>query len=74
MMYAEALFARFDADADGCLDGDQAQLALQLLTPRPKDGAPKPPVAFACPPGAFTEAGELRLPKPWFMMLFRSMK
>ena len=72
MLYAEALFMRF-ADGGDSLDDAQAQQALQFLTPRPKDGGPKPAVHFAAPPGAYTASGELQLPKAWFMMLVRTM-
>ena len=72
MLYAEALFTRF-SDGGDSLNDAQAQQALQFLTPRPKDGGPKPAVHFAAPPGAYTASGELRLPKSWFMMLVRTM-
>ena len=72
MLYAETLFMRF-ADGGDSLDDAQAQQALQFLTPRPKDGGPKTAVHFAAPPGAYTESGELQLPKAWFMMIMRTM-
>ena len=61
------------ADGGESLNDAQAQQALQFLTPRPKDGGPKPAVHFAAPPGAYTASGELQLPKAWFMMLVRTM-
>ena len=72
--YAETLFDRFDDDGDGLLTFEQAQRALQHLTPPPKGGGAKPPVHFACPADAYTEAGELQLPKDWFLMLYRNMR
>ena len=69
----EALFTRFAHEGADSLDDAQAQQALQFLTPRPKDGGPKPAVHFAAPAGAYTASGELRLPKSWFMMLLRTM-
>ena len=42
VIFAEALFSRCDADADGRLTYTEAQRALQFLTRPPVDGAPKP--------------------------------
>lgn len=61
-IFAEVLFARHDADADGVLSVGEAQAALQFLVKR--GGAA---VAVACPPG------EEGVPRGWFGGLYASM-
>lgn len=72
-MYVEVLFRRFDEDNDGFLNHDQTQEALKFLMRTPRDGAPKPDIPFACPPGSYTASGKLCLPLEWFSMLCRGM-
>ncbi|KAL1508601.1 hypothetical protein AB1Y20_004698 [Prymnesium parvum] len=74
IIFAEILFARFDSDNDGYLNHDEVQEALKFLVRPPKDGSPKPDIHFACPPGAYTSSGELRLARDWFAMLYRNME
>ena len=73
LLFAEVLFAAFDSDQDGFLSHVETQGALKFLVRPPKDGSPKPDVPFAAPPGAYNEAGELRLPKHWFGRLYAGM-
>ena len=71
--YAEMLFSAFDARGEGALDYTQAQQALQWLMRTPADGGAKPEVPLACPAEAYDAAGGLRLERPWFFMLYRTM-
>lgn len=75
-LFAEVLFLRFDAGNSGFLSHTQAQNALKFLMRTPTDGSPKPDIPIACPPGECSESatvGELRVPKQWFGLLYRSM-
>ncbi|EOD38054.1 hypothetical protein EMIHUDRAFT_200466 [Emiliania huxleyi CCMP1516] len=67
------LFSAFDARGEGALDYTQAQQALQWLMRTPADGGAKPEVPLACPAEAYDAAGGLRLERPWFFMLYRTM-
>ena len=71
--YAEMLFSAFDARGEGALDYTQAQQALRWLMRTPADGGAKPEVPLACPAEAYDAAGGLRLERPWFFMLYRTM-
>ena len=71
--YAEMLFSTFDARGEGALDYTQAQQALQWLMRTPADGGAKLEVPLACPAEAYDAAGGLRLERPWFFMLYRTM-
>ena len=70
--YAEILFKTFDADNNGWLSLQEAQTALQYLRRKPQDGS-KPEVSVAYPADAYTPEGELRLPKAWFLQVYKSM-
>ena len=71
--YAEILFRHFDANNNGTLDLEEAQAALRFLKKKP-EGGEKPDVQVAFPSNAYTETGELRLPKSWFFGLYQSME
>jgi hypothetical protein len=72
--YAEVLFKHFDANNNGYLELAEAEEALRFLRPNKADGGGKDDVHVAFPTSAYTESGELRLPKAWFFALYQSME
>ena len=71
--YAEILFKHFDANENGHLELAEAQEALKFLCRTKKDGA-KPNLNVVYPNDAYTESGELRLPRSWFFQMYQAME
>jgi len=71
--YAEILFRHFDANNNGYLELAEAQEALKFLVKKKEDGE-KPDVNAVFPASAYTEAGELKLPKAWFFQMYKAME